>query len=441
MQILVRYGTFIVLLLLCGVITIATINEQSFDGVDASEQLAKTIVSTYQEGDRAIVVARQSDTEFTEDLRQRLERAQIEVIHTVNGEPRDLKKALDQVAASGETLAFVACIESTSKWKILDGLSERYPSLGNPKVVAPENYLWSDFLTYGNIMSVLTQVSVIAIIAVGMTFVIITGGIDLSVGSLIALSAVVATILIRDLFGGKEASAAEMMLACVVAIAVCAAVGTFSGLNVIGIDIPAFIVTLAMMLVARGAAMILAEGQAVQPVPESFTWLGRDADLQLFGIGIPNCVVLMGVIYLIAHVVMTQTVLGRHIYAVGGNREAAFLSGVPVKRVLLFCYFATGLLSGVGGIIVASMLESGLPTFGMMKELEVIAAVVVGGTSLSGGRGTILGTLVGALIIGVIRNGMNLTGIDPYTQDIVLGFVILGAVALDKLKIRFLERV
>ena len=150
--------------------------------------------------------------------------------------------------------------------------------------------------------------------------------------------------------------------------------------------------------------------------------------------GLPNSVVLMIVLYVAAHVLMSRTTLGRYIYAVGGNAEAARLSGVRVRLVLLFVYSICALLAGLGGIITASLLEAGDPKFGGMNELTVIAAVVVGGTSLSGGQGKILGTLIGAFIIGVIQNGMNLIGIEPYTQPIVLGFVIIGAVTLDGLK-------
>jgi ribose transport system permease protein len=199
--------------------------------------------------------------------------------------------------------------------------------------------------------------------------------------------------------------------------------------------IPSFIVTLAMMLVASGLAYILADGQSIHQVPERFIWLGRGADLPY----LPNAVLLMLVLYGVAHVIMGRTVLGRYIYAVGGNAEAARLSGVPVRRVLLFAYTVSAALAGLGGVVMASQLKSGAPTYGQMYELYVIAAVVVGGTSLSGGEGKVLGTLVGAFIIAVIQNGMNLTGVESYTQKIVLGLVILGAVLLDRWK-RGMER-
>jgi len=196
--------------------------------------------------------------------------------------------------------------------------------------------------------------------------------------------------------------------------------------------IPPFIVTLAMMLVASGLAYLLAQGQSVYQLPDSFVWLGRGANF----LGIPNAVLLMLLLYAAAHVLMSRMKLGRYIYAVGGNREAARLSGVPVNGVLLFAYATSGILAGLGGVVTASQLKSGSPTYGNMYELYVIAAVVVGGTSLSGGEGKMLGTLIGAFTIAVIQNGMNLTNVESYTQKVVLGLVILAAVVLDTLRHR-----
>jgi ribose transport system permease protein len=191
--------------------------------------------------------------------------------------------------------------------------------------------------------------------------------------------------------------------------------------------IPPFIVTLAMMLVASGTAYILADGQSVYQIPESFVWLGRGTG---FG-GIPHSVTLMIILYAAAHILMSRMKPGRYLYAVGGNREAARLSGVPVTQVLLFAYLSSAVLAGLGGVIMASQLKSGSPTYGNMYELYVIAAAVVGGTSLSGGEGRMPGTLLGAFTIAVIQNGMNLTNVESYTQKVVLGLVILGAVMLD----------
>ena len=187
-----------------------------------------------------------------------------------------------------------------------------------------------------------------------------------------------------------------------------------------------------MMAVARGVAQIMSKGQSVYEIPaDRFSWLANGSPL-----GFPNSVVMMIVFYIIAHIVMTQTTLGRYIYAVGGNTEAARLSGVPVNRVLMFVYAICGALAGLGGVIEASRLGSGSPLYGNMYELYVIAAVVVGGTSLMGGEGKILNTLIGALIIGVIRNGMNLMNIESYTQGVVMGILILVAVLIDATKRR-----
>jgi ribose transport system permease protein len=215
-------------------------------------------------------------------------------------------------------------------------------------------------------------------------------------------------------------------------VLVCALIGALSGATVTVFKIPPFIATLAVMQVASGLAFILAKGQSIYEVPESFTWLGRSVGV----FSVPHAVLLMAVIYLGTHLLMSRTVLGRQIYAVGGNTEAARLSGVRVGWVLLFAYTFCGALAGLGGVLLASQLKSGSPTYGQSYELYVIAAVVVGGTSLSGGQGRIFGTLIGTLIIAVIQNGMNLTGVESYTQKVVLGLVILGAVLLDRLKKR-----
>ncbi len=188
-----------------------------------------------------------------------------------------------------------------------------------------------------------------------------------------------------------------------------------------------------MMQVAAGFAYIISQGKPIYQLPEGFILLGRGADPLL---NIPYAVILMIVLYIVAHIVMTRTTIGRYIYAVGGNPEAARLSGIRVKLILFWAYVICGLLAGLGGVIMASQLKSGAPTYGLTYELYVIAAVVVGGTSLMGGEGKISGTLIGAFIIAVIQNGMNLTNVESYTQKVVLGGVILAAVLLDRLKQR-----
>ena len=308
-------------------------------------------------------------------------------------------------------------------------LGEKFPKLAGVAVVTPHPYRWPNFLTSENLINVANRIAVIAIIAIGMTMVIITGGIDLSVGSLIALSSVCATLLIERFGGAENASPLALVLGSLGGIAVCGLAGLISGTMVTGFGIPSFIVTLAMMLIASGAAYKLTGGESVGRLPDSFMWLGRGTNL-----GVPNAVILMVVLYMVAHVIMSRTILGRYIYAVGGNAEAARLSGISVRRTLLVVYTVCGALAGLGGIITASLFKSGDPKYGPLAELYVIAAVVVGGTSLAGGEGKVLGTLIGALIIAVIENGMNLTNVESYTQKIVLGAVILGAVLLDTLK-------
>jgi ribose transport system permease protein len=430
------YGMLLVLLLLGGYYAAATRAPQDPNGVEGAERLAAQMRAEFPSGASVLIVAGGSreDREFAQALEPRLAGAGFRPLATVAGEPREARRALERLAEAGARLDVIAGNRVSAAWALFSQTRLRadFPSLAGATVVFPESYPWPNFLKRDNLVNVANQIVVIAILAVGMTFVIITGGIDLSVGSLIALGAVLATRLIRDAAGAEQATALGMTLACLAGVAACALVGCFSGVMVTVFSIPPFIVTLGMMLVASGTAFILAEGQSIYQVPDGFVWLGREASLP----GLPNAVVLMLLLYAAAHVLMTNTALGRYVYAIGGNAEAAWLSGVPVRRVLLFAYALSAALAGLGGVVMASQLKSGAPTYGLMYELYAIAAVVVGGTSLAGGEGRILGTLIGALIIAVIQNGMNLTGVESYTQKVVLGLVILGAVLLDMLKRR-----
>ncbi len=381
-----------------------------------------------------LVVARSQpeDAAFVRTLGTELTAAGAQVVATVQGEPSDARQALEKVVASREKLDVIACTQAAAGWLVFADLKTDFPTLGDVQIATPRSYRWPNFLKAENLLNIANQIAVIAIVAIGMTMVIITGGIDLSVGSLIALAAVLAAGFIRDYAGGVAASPLGMTVACTIAILACGLIGAFSGAMVTLFAIPPFIVTLAMMLVGSGLAYILAKGQSIYQLPDSFVWLGRGADLA----GIPNAVILMLLLYGVAHVMMSRMRIGRYLYAVGGNREAARLSGVPVRRVLMYAYIACALLAGLGGVIMASQLKSGSATYGNMYELYVIAAVVVGGASLSGGEGRMFGTLVGALTIAVIQNGMNLTNVESYTQKVVLGLVILGAVLLDTLRHR-----
>ncbi len=426
------YGMLFVLLLLCLYYSLVTVEWQHPSGAWGAEELARQIVKQARPGAAVLIAARdnQEDVEFADTLRERLAAAGLEVLDTVKGGPADARAALERIARSARPLDLIACNQISANWTVFENLGQKFPALANARLLTPLSYRWPSFLMPGNLLNVTNQIVIIAILAIGMTMVILTGGIDLSVGSLIALAAVVATMLIRDRAGAEAATPAGMVACCLAGIAVCGLIGLFTGLMVTVFKIPPFVVTLAMMLVARGMALICAEGQSIYQVPENFIWLGRGRDLA----GIPNAVLLMLVFYAVAHVVMTRMSLGRYIYAVGGNVQAARLSGVHVNRILVLVYTICGTLAGLGGIILASQLRSGSPIYGNMYEMYTIAAVVVGGTSLSGGEGKILGTLIGAFIIAVIQNGMNLTGVSPYKQMVVLGSVLLGAVLIDTLR-------
>ncbi|MBM3879345.1 MAG: ABC transporter permease [Verrucomicrobia bacterium] len=430
------YGMALVLVLLCVYYSWTTYTEQHPNGLGGARALASWLEGRFPAGTTVLVVGRDhpDDAMFVDGLDELLRHGNWRVVGRVKGQPAEARAVLERLVAAGEAPAVVACNQVSGAWALFADFRRLFPALTATEVVRPPSYRWPNFLKVDNLLNVANQIVVIAILAIGMTFVIVAGGIDLSVGSLIALAAVTATLLIREVAGAEQASAWGMLLCGAAAVALCGGLGIGSGVLVTGFGIPPFIVTLAMMLVSSGLAFILAQGQSVYQVPDSFVGLGRGATL-----GLPNAVWLMALLYLLAHVLMTRTVLGRHIYAVGGNAEASRLSGVPVRRVRVFTYAASGALAGLGGVVMASQLKSGSPTYGQMYELYVIAAVVVGGTSLAGGQGKILGTLVGALIIAVIQNGMNLTGVQSYTQKVVLGLVILSAVLLDMLKRRGLR--
>ena len=432
-KIMTDYSMLIVLAGLCVLFSALSWSEQNPTGEAAAKQLAESIKG--QGGAPSVLVVGRGegdDVIFAERLKALLETGGIAVVEAVSGEPRDARQAIRRVAGSGGRIDIIAGSSATSGWLTFDGLNDDFPTLGDPEILRPKPYKWPNFLKADNLLNIANQISIIAIVAIGMTFVIITGGIDLSVGSLIAFSAVLATWMIREWGGALDASPGVMILACLGAVIACGAVGAFTGASVTLFGMPPFIIPLSMMLIWRGHAFITAKGQSIYEVPDSFVWLGRGTDL----FGIPNAVVLMLLLYAVAHVVMSKTVFGRHVYAIGGNREAARLSGVPVRRALLSVYIISGVLAGLGGVIMASQLKSGSPTYGPMYELYVIAAVVIGGTSIFGGEGKMLGTLIGAFVIAVIQNGLNLLGVEPYTQTVVLGWIIYGAVLFDTLKKR-----
>jgi ribose transport system permease protein len=432
-RILVRlasdYGMVFVLMLICGYLSWATYGEQSAAGVSGGRQVAEKAIARGGHDAKVLIVAGKSpdDAAFANAAAAQLGPA---VVGVVKGEPQDARADLQKIVDRGGKLDVIAATQSAAAWSLIENVGERFPQLRRVEIITPQTNYWPSFLTAANLLNIANQTAVRAVIAIGMTMVILTGGIDLSVGSLIGLSSVCAALVIQNFGGGRAAGPGALILGSLVGISVCGLCGLFSGLMVTAFRIPAFIVTLAVMQVARGLAFRLTGGESIAELPETFKWLGHGTNL-----GIPNSVWLMIVLYIAAYVLMTRTIAGRYIYAVGGNEKAARLSGVPVERILILVYTACGALAGLGGIMTASLLESGDPKFGMFgDELYVISAVVIGGTSLAGGEGKIFGTLIGALLIAVISNGMNMLGVDQFTQMIVLGIVILLAVLLDSLK-------
>ena len=424
------YGMLVALLALCAVFSLLTLERQAPGGAAAAEQIAADIGRDLDPGEPVMVVASPAPESRAgaREIVARLEARGYSRVREVAGTPRDLRLALEAAVRSGEPPRAIALTREVVDWRVLEGLETTFPELGGAALVRAHASYRPSFLKASNLLAVVDRIVVIAVIAIGMTMVIVTAGIDLSVGSLIALSAVIGTLVMKRL-GGLSAPAWAVAAGFAVATAACGALGAVGGWLVARFRVAPFITTLALMMVARGLAFLLTGGYSVYQVPRALPWLGQGRTL-----GVPHTVVLLVVLYLIAHVFMSRTRLGRHIYAVGGNEEAARLSGVPVRGVLVFVYAISGLAAGLGGCIQASQIDAGTPNCGVMYEMYVIAAVVVGGTSLSGGTGRILGTLIGAFIISVIQNGMNLLGIESYTQNVVLGLVILGAVLLDKLR-------
>jgi ribose transport system permease protein len=274
------------------------------------------------------------------------------------------------------------------------------------------------FLTVSNLLNVAQQATIIAIIAVGMTFVIITGGIDLSVGSVLAFAGVV--------MANALLSGVPLPLALLIGLGVGLLCGITNGLLITIGRLPPFIATLGMMSVARGAALMFTEGRPISGFSEGFRSIATGEILK-----IPTPVVIMIVVYLIAHFVLKRTKLGRYTYAIGGNEEAALLSGINVKLNKTMVYGIAGLLSGLAAILLTARLNSAQPIAGMSYELDAIAATVIGGTSLLGGEGTVSGTLIGALIMAVLRNGLNLLSVSSFFQQVVIGSVIIFAVLID----------
>lgn len=295
------------------------------------------------------------------------------------------------------------------------------PLAGLILIVVILSVINSDFLTISNVFNVLRQVSINALIAFGMTFVILTGGIDLSVGSIIALSSAFAA--------GMMATGTNSWLAIGVGVLAGTLMGTINGVVIARGKVAPFIATLASMTIFRGITMVYTAGKPITGLPDDFGLIGRGYLFQ-----IPMPVIWMLVAFGALYVLLKFTSFGRHVFALGGNEEATRLSGINTNRVKVLVYSISGLLASVSGIILTSRLNSAQPTAGTSYELDAIAAVVLGGTSLSGGKGWIVGTLIGAMIIGILDNGLNLMNVSSFYQQVVKGAVILVAVLLDRSK-------
>jgi len=272
------------------------------------------------------------------------------------------------------------------------------------------------FFTISNMLIVMRQTSIVAFLAVGMSFVILGAGIDLSVGSVLAFSGAVGAGVMQN--GG-------IFFGILAGLALGTALGAFSGIVITKLKIPSFIATLAMMAIARGGTLVYTDGRPITGLPSSFAFLGRGY------IGnVPFPIILMLIIFILAYIVLKLTRFGRYVYATGGNINAARASGIKVDNVIISTFAISGFLSGLTGMVLASRLNSAQPTAGMGYELDAIAAVVLGGTNLFGGEGELWGTLVGAFIMGILNNGLNMLNVSSFYQQVVKGIVILIAVTV-----------
>ncbi|TCL04928.1 monosaccharide ABC transporter membrane protein (CUT2 family) [Sodalis ligni] len=296
-----------------------------------------------------------------------------------------------------------------------------FPLLGFIVLFVLMVFLSDSFLTFNNLTNVARQVSINAIIAVGMTCAILTGGIDLSVGSVMALSGTVAA--------GLMITGIPMPLALFAGLAIGGLFGAINGACVAYARMPPIIVTLASMSVARGLALIYTGGYPVSGLPDPFAFFGRG---EVMGIQVP--ILIMAGIYIIAYAMLNHMSFGRYVYAIGGNEEAARLSGIRITRYKLLVYIISGITAALAGLVLTSRLMSGQPNAGEGFELDAIAAVVLGGTAITGGKGAIIGTLVGAMMLGILNNGLNLMGVSPYVQNVIKGGIILAAIYISSEK-------
>lgn len=276
------------------------------------------------------------------------------------------------------------------------------------------------FLTFSNFINVFRQISIISIVAMGSTMVIISGGIDLSPGSILGLAGVVAAnFAFPDTY--------PVVVPLLAGLGVGLLCGLFNGIVTAKGNVPPFIVTLGMSSIARGFAYVAAKGKPISGLSASFQYMGRHTIL-----GIPVPVLIMLFVFIVTSILMSKLIFGKHVYAVGGNIIAARVSGINVDRIKIIVYAFAGITAALGGVVLASRINTGHPNSGTGYELDAIAAAVIGGASLSGGEGAILGTLVGALIIGVLNNGLDILGVPSYYQQICKGFIIIATVLMDQ---------
>ena len=278
------------------------------------------------------------------------------------------------------------------------------------------------FLTTNNLLNITRQISIKGLLGIAMTFVI-TGGIDLSVGSVIAFSSILTASTIKDY-------QLPVLAAVVIGIAVGTLTGLVNGILIAYVNMPAFITTMGTMTILRGLGYIYTQGYPIYDLPQGFRAIGQG------NIGIiPVSAVILVVVAILAFMILSKTVFGRHIYAVGGNIEAARMAGIRVKRVQLYVYMISGFISGIAAVVQGARVGSGLPTIGQGFEMDAIASVVIGGAAMAGGSGTILGTLLGSLILGVLDNGLSLLNVDSYVMNVISGVVVILAVLIDQVRV------
>jgi ribose/xylose/arabinose/galactoside ABC-type transport system permease subunit len=288
-------------------------------------------------------------------------------------------------------------------------------------------FISPQFLTISNWSIIFTQVAINALLAFGVTFVIITGGIDLSIGSIVAVSGiVVATLGHPDQF--------PLIVPILGGLLMGLFIGILNGFLITKSKIAPFIVTLGIMTIGRGVALILSNGRPISNLSESFNFIGSGEIL-----GIPFLIIILVIVFSICSIVLKKTVFGRYVYAVGGNEQAAWASGINVNQVKMAVYALCGLLSGLAGILLTSRITTGQPNAGVGFELDAIAAAVIGGTSTTGGIGTITGTLFGVILIGVLNNGLDLLNVSSYYQQVAMGIIIIGAVLLDSWNLKTIK--